>query len=162
MGISVDDLWEIGEFAAALRIHERRGPTMPKFNGGYTVTIETQTMINGPADHQIGLMMARGPQETTEPEFEGSILTLWGIIDTVGGNGTMRGYFRNTHPTGDTSYGTSEATVRLRGEELIMEGKWQFIGGTGMFENLSGGGTFTDKQTPTGSTGTWTGDYKID
>ena len=122
----------------------------------------SQTTVNGPGNHQIGLSVARGPQETADANWKGAILTQWGTADTVDGNGTIRGYFRNVHPNGDTDYGTSECTVTMSGTEAIMEGTWRFVGGTGKFAKISGHGVFSAKQTsPIDSGGKSSGSYSL-
>lgn len=66
------------------------------------------------------------------------------------------------HPDGDLDFGTTEATVSMAGTTLSMSGTWGFTGGTGKFANISGGGTFTDRQTsPTESAGSWKGNYTL-
>jgi hypothetical protein len=107
-------------------------------------------------------MVACGPQETADANWKGAIMTQWATADTVNGNGTMRGYFRNVHPNGDTDYGTSECTVAMSGTDAIMEGSWRFVGGTGKFAKITGNGVFSAKQTsPIDSEGTWSGSYSL-
>ena len=65
---------------------------------------------------------------------------MWRTADTVEGNGTMRGYFRNVHANGDIDHGTNECTVAMSGTDAIMTGTWRFTGGTGKFAKITGNG----------------------
>ena len=40
---------------------------MPDFSGTYTAKTESQTTVNGPGNHQIGLAVACGPQKRRTP-----------------------------------------------------------------------------------------------
>ena len=135
---------------------------MTDFSGTFTAKTESQTTVNGPDNHQLGLAVTYGPQTTADANWKGAMLTQWGTSDTVDGHGKIHGHFRNVHPNGDTDYGTSECTVTKSGTEAHMKGTWRFVGGTGRFAKISGHGVFTGKQTsPNDSHGEWSGSYNL-
>jgi hypothetical protein len=79
----------------------------------------------------------------------------------VDGNGTMRGYFRNENPGGDTDYGTNECMVTMSGTDATVTGTGASAG-TGKFAKIIGNGVFSGKQTsPIDSEGTWSGSYSL-
>jgi hypothetical protein len=116
----------------------------------------------GPGHHQIDLSVASGRQESLDANWKGATLTVWGVADTVEGNGPARGYFRNVHANGDIDYGTNEYTVSPSGSEATVSGTWRFTGGTGKFSKVSGNGVFNARQTsPNDASGTWSGTYDL-
>jgi hypothetical protein len=75
--------------------------------------------------------------------------------DTTAGNGTHRGTLAFLDRAGDKVFGTYEGTHRLVTKgggawELPFEGKYQFTGGTGKFQNIKGTGAYRGKITPEG------------
>lgn len=135
---------------------------MPNFAGSYSAKLESQTTIVAPDNHQIGVSVTTGKQESADASWNGAILTMWGVADTVDGNGKLHGYFRNARASGDIDHGTTEATVTMSGTEAIMTGTWRFTGGTGKFAKITGNGVFSGKQTsPADSEGTWNGSYNL-
>ena len=76
-------------------------------SGSNSTKTESVTRVAGPGNHQIELSVATGRQETTDDNWNGAALTLWGVGDTVEGSGPGRGYFQNVHANGDIDYGTT-------------------------------------------------------
>ena len=87
------------------------------------------------------MSVATGEQQSPDASWNGAKLTLWGIADTLEGNGTIRGYFRNVRANGDIDHGTSEGTVTMSGPEATTTGTWCFDGGTRKFAKLTGNET---------------------
>jgi hypothetical protein len=77
---------------------------MTDFSGTFTAKTESQTTVNGPGNHQLGLAVTCGPQTTADANWKGAMVTQWATSDTVDGHGKIHGYFRNVHPNGDTDY----------------------------------------------------------
>lgn len=72
--------------------------------------------------------------------------------NTVGGDGTHKGYEVLIFKNGDVAYsqyeGTHKVTVKEDGAwEVNYEGTQSFIGGTGMYKNIKGPGTYTGRIT---------------
>lgn len=85
---------------------------------------------------------------STNPDFNNVDVTNYGQSDSVAGTGSHRGYSFFNHKTGDKVYtkweGTHKTTIKEdKSWETNVEGKIEFIGGTGKFENIKGGGTYT-------------------
>jgi hypothetical protein len=78
-----------------------------------------------------------------DPLLASGQATVVAVTDYVAGNGPHRGYFATSHPSGDrtfTSYeGVTTTTPQSSGPpKVTFEGKWQFTGGTGKFEGVTG------------------------
>jgi hypothetical protein len=137
---------------------------MPNFSGAYTAQIESQTttIVSDQADHLIAMSVASAVQKSSDANWNGAKLTIWGTADTVAGNGEQRGYFRNEHTGGDVDHGTFTAKVTMSGSEATLAGTWRLTGGTGRFARATGNGVFNGRQTsPTVSEATWSGTYDL-
>ncbi len=88
-------------------------------------------------------------------------MTYCGSGDTIAGEGKQSGYFWNDLRSGDRAFGTFEATVRPDQNGLVVEGTWQFSGGSGKFEKVSGSGHFRATSDAQGNAAmTWEGSYR--
>ena len=134
---------------------------MPQFSGSCSPKTESQTTIAAPGNHQIGMSVVTGLQQSPDASWNGATQTTWGISDTVEGNGTIRGYFSTVHTNGDIDYGTTEGTVTMSGTEVAWTGTWRFTGGTGKLAKITGNGVFKGKQSPTDSEEEWSGSYSL-
>jgi hypothetical protein len=70
--------------------------------------------------------------------------------DVINGNGTQSGYFHDTHEDGSHSYGAFKGTIKTTSKadgswEAVWEGTYQYLGGSGKFKNLKGGGKYKGK-----------------
>ena len=71
-----------------------------------------------------------------------------GVGEMHGGTGTSHGYYIDTMANGDKSF------VKWQGTDSMKEGssgKWSYVGGTGKFKGLKGGGTYKGKMAEDGS-----------
>jgi hypothetical protein len=110
----------------------------------------------------IATSVATAVQRTSDANWNGAKVTIWGTADTVAGNGEQHGYFKNEHASGDVDFGTFDATVTMSGGEATLAGTWRFTGGTGRFAKVTGNGVFNGTQTsPTVSKATWSGTYDL-
>jgi hypothetical protein len=113
-------------------------------------------------DHQLAVAVFSGMQKSPDANWNDANVSVCGAADTVGGNGEQKGYFTNTHPNGDTDFGTFEAKITTSGTTVTTSGSWRFTGGTGKFAKVTGNGVFTTRQTtPTDSDTTWSGTYNL-
>jgi hypothetical protein len=129
-----------------------------KFTGsGKVIALLAETRMQ-PGDKQgHELTMARRLDTITysDPVLGTGQATVVALSDYVAGSGLHRGYFAIKHPNGDstfTSYeGATKATPRAGGPpDVMFEGTWQYLGGTGKFDGISGGGTYKGGVTPAG------------
>lgn len=111
----------------------------------------------------MGLAVMLGLHKTSDHRWNGAKMTYVGTTDVVDGKGEQRGHFHNLHMNGDTSFGTFDAKVSTgQDAAMIVEGEWQFAGGTGTLANLKGRGTFKAQMTsPTKSQMAWSGGYEV-
>lgn len=80
--------------------------------------------------------------------------------DSIAGSGSHRGYGINRPKSGDERYekweGTHKTTSKEGGVwETTFEGKFEWIGGTGKYKNIKGGGTYKGKATAEGVSWDW-------
>jgi hypothetical protein len=80
--------------------------------------------------------------------------------DSVAGSGSHRWYGINRLKSGDERYekgeGTHTTTVKAGGAwETTFEGKFEWIGGTGKYKNIKGGGTYKGKATAEATSFDW-------
>ena len=76
--------------------------------------------------------------------------------------GAQRGYFVNTHTDGGRDSGTFEGAVTTVGTELHCEGTWETTAGSGVYEGITGRGTFSMRITsPETVEASWDGVYEL-
>jgi hypothetical protein len=106
--------------------------------------------------HELVLFIRRDTTTSSDPDWDGTEVMVYGQSDEVAGTGTHRGYNRRLYKNGDTTYssyeGTHKTTVKEDGSrETTIEGTYKFTGGTGKFKNIKGGGTYRGKVTAEGA-----------
>jgi hypothetical protein len=84
----------------------------------------------------------------------------------LGGTGMQMGYRVASHSSGDQIFCAYEGKTQVeRGQDKKVKysfsGKWWFIGGTGRFKGITGGGTYTGSSTTEGVVYEWEGSYEI-
>jgi hypothetical protein len=126
------------------------------------VVSQTTTAMTDEATHVFNLAQVEGQQSSTDDLFDGAAIVYWGIADLIAGNGSQRGYFVNTNDNGDRNFGTFEGQVTTSGDQITLDGQWQFAGGTGAFEGIQGGGGYHGQfVSPTALKMEWDGEYKL-
>jgi hypothetical protein len=137
---------------------------MAAVSGSFSGSIHTQSFIslNDEPNHSLGVAEVRGTQSSSDPKWNNSSITYWGTTDMQGLEGVQRGYFLNDHGAAGRDYGTFEGSVSVAGDELVVEGKWQYRGGEGQYAGISGSGTFKTRLTsPMTVEGEWQGTYVL-
>jgi hypothetical protein len=139
---------------------------MTEISGSCSSKLQSQSMVmvQGSEDHQVGVMVMVGKHSTSDPKWDGAILTYVGTLDVTGGEGEQQGYFFNAHPNGDTSHGHFKAKVTTTDGVMAVEGDWHLLAGTGTLATLKagGGGWFRAHMTsPATSEMRWTGKYDV-
>jgi len=137
---------------------------MAAISGTFSGNVNWQTSVSMPDDpgHVLGLSEVSGPQDCEDPLWAGVSIHYWGTVDLVQGNGTQSGYWVNRHPEGDEDWGTFQGRITTSGGESIMEGTWEYTGGSGRFANIRGGGTYKG-HLPSASQieNKWQGEYEL-
>jgi hypothetical protein len=137
---------------------------MPAFSGSYTGRVQSQSVSAVPDvdGHTIAIAIIPTRQKSSDPLWEGAEMTYCATTDTIGGNGSQRGYFINQHPNGDRDHGTFEGNVTTTNGSMAVQGTWKLTGGTGMFASVKGTGTFQARMTTLVDVeGSWTGTYEL-
>ena len=137
---------------------------MVNVSGSFSGSIRTQSVIslNDVPNHSLGVAEVSGTQSASDPRWNNSAITYWGTTDMQGTQGTQRGYFLNDHGAAGQDRGTFEGSVSVAGGQLVVEGKWQYTGGTGEFAGITGSGTFKTRLTsPTTVEASWQGIYEL-
>lgn len=124
--------------------------------------VQTTLGLSDVPNHELNLAEISGHQKSSNPEWDRAELTYWGTADLVGGTGPQRGYFVNVHANGDRDWGTFEGKIAPDAGQIMLEGKWSFLGGTGKLNGLSGGGTYKGRMLPPADIEIdWHGEYQI-
>lgn len=137
---------------------------MVNLSGTFSGRIDSQSAVALPdvPHHDLSLAQISGVQKSSDANWNNTSITYWGVTDVVEGKGTQRGYFVNVHEAGDRDWGSFEGKVTTSGNQVTVEGTWQFTGGSGKFTGLSGGGTFRTRMTsPTEVECSWQGAYQL-
>ena len=137
---------------------------MTAFSGSFHGKTTWQNVARVPdtANHELSLVEIGGQQTCSDPRWYQAAVTHWGLADLTDGHGEQRGYFRNVRPDGDCNWGSFASHVTTVGEHTTLEGTWQLQGGTGIFQGITGSGTFQGQNlSPTEVAITWQGDYQL-
>jgi len=137
---------------------------MPSISGSFAGKITQQFGLtpDDQAGHLIGIAEVKGTQNSSDPLWNNSKISYWGVNDLVNSQGSQTGYFNNVHPDGGRDFGTFEGKVSAAGGTLTVEGTFLFTGGDGQYRGISGGGTFkTVTKSETEIEATWTGAYEL-
>ena len=107
--------------------------------------------------HELTQTVSERNMTSTNPDFNDMEVINYSQSDSIAGTGTHRGYSFYYHKKGDKAFtkweGTHKTSIKEdKSWETIIEGKIEFIGGTGMFENIEGGGTYNCSATAKGGT----------
>ncbi len=137
---------------------------MTKISGSFSGKVNWQTVVSLPhaPGHVFSLGEVGGPQESSDPNWEGATITYWGSADLVNGTGKQSGYWVNNHPNGDQDWGTFGGRITTSDGQTVMEGTFEYTGGTGRFEKIRGGGTYKGLlPTPDQVENAWEGEYEL-
>ena len=112
--------------------------------------------------HELTMNIRRDTTTSSDPDFNGSEITIYGQNDQMAGTGgTHRGYDKRSFKNGDILFGSFEGSHQGAGKEATWEGTWKSIGGTGKFKNSKGAGTYRGKVTAEGAISEWEGEVEL-
>ena len=137
---------------------------MPAISGSFSGSVKVQTAValSDQSNHELSLAEISGTQKSSDERWNNAAITYWGITDLVGGRGSQRGYFAHVHAKDGRDWGTFEGSITTSGAEITVEGTWQYTGGDGKFQGLTGKGTFKTKMTsPRTVEASWQGTYEL-
>jgi len=136
-------------------------------NGKVTALLSETKMLPGDKPgHELMMVRRMDTISYSDPIFSSGQAVVATFADYTAGSGPHRGYFAVTHPNGDKTFttyeGIAKATPNASGPpDVTFEGKWSFVGGTGKFDGISGGGTYKGGGTPTGPAYEFGGQYTL-
>ena len=137
---------------------------MNHMTGSFTGKITQQSTLT-PTDqpnHVMNIAEVHGTQKSSDPLWDNSKITYWGVTDLLNGKGTQHGYYDNNHPGSGHDWGTFEARVTNVGGGMIVEGTFKFTGGDGKYRGITGGGKFKSVlKSETELECTWDGKYEL-
>lgn len=137
---------------------------MPSMTGSFSGKITKQSALPIPdqPNHELSIVEVAGVQKASDPLWDRSNVTYWGVTDVLDGKGTQRGYYNNVHGDKGRDWGTFEGTVSAAGGAMTVEGTWTFAGGDGQFRGVTGGGKFkTVLKSESEIECTWDGSYAL-
>jgi hypothetical protein len=110
------------------------------------ITASKSTLTLGEG-HEVTQEVVVSDIKYSNPEFTPETEWVYVHTDSVNGRGKQTGYYIDTHEDGTQTYGnfegTIETTVKPDGSwESSWEGTYQYLGGTGKFENIKGNGKY--------------------
>src|SRR5207245_6311124 len=92
---------------------------MPSISGSFSGTITQQfgLPLNDQSNHLLAIAEVNGTQNSSDPLWNNSKISYWGVNDLLNGEGTQTGYFNNVHPDGGRDFALEcskvSATVRM-------------------------------------------------
>ena len=137
---------------------------MPTFSGTFSGFVDIQQAVTvGDRDgHVMMVARVRGAQQSPDPRWNDAVIVYTAVLDLVAGRGAQRGYFVNTHTDGGRDSWTFEGAVTTVGTELHCEGTWETTAGSGVYEGITGRGTFSMRITsPETVEASWDGVYEL-
>ena len=142
-----------------------------KISGKITAEITRQdTVAVGDTEgHNMYLQVSDGTNSSTGEEgfMAGALIHNVAFADIVRGNGVHQGYVKFTKGGSSAFAGwEGKVTTTLTSDSTSVishEGTFSYIGGTGRFENIKGGGKYSGRYTSTGGYVTeWQGEYSLE
>ena len=106
------------------------------------ITQRSALTLTDQPNHVMSMGEVHGPQRSSDPLWNNSTITYWGVTDLVNGKGTQHGYFDNDHGEAGHDWGSFVGKVTTVGGRMIVEGRFEFAGGNGKYRGITGGGTF--------------------
>ncbi len=90
--------------------------------------------------HVIGIFENTGVGLHDDGEV--TVIANKGTFDSVKGNSTASGYMTKTFSDGSTYSVRWQGTTKPEGDYNVSEGSYEYIGGTGRFVGIKGGGNY--------------------
>jgi hypothetical protein len=121
------------------------GEKTEKFKGRHVTQISKIDVVkvDDVEGHVIGILQRRG---LDFKNGEIGIYRNWAYFDVIKGKGTATGYSQVTYEDGSTTFATVQGTLEpLEGKRATGKGTFTFVRGSGRFEGIKGGGTWTFK-----------------
>ena len=126
------------------------------------ITQQSTLALTDQPNHAMNIAEVQGTQKSSDPLWNNSKITYWGVTDLLNGKGTQHGYFYDNHAEAGRDWGTFEARVTTVGGGMMLEGTFKFAGGDGNYHGITGGGKFKSvMKSETALECTWDGNYEL-
>jgi hypothetical protein len=100
-------------------------------------------------DHEMALAIRTHSISSKDPDFDGSEQTVYALQDEYSHAGTQTGYFLYTLKSGEKIWAKFDSVHSTTGTpdswEVTYQGVFRFIGGTGKYAPIRGGGHYQGK-----------------
>ena len=108
----------------------------------------TTVYLEDKPKHELTQTVSLRTLTSSNPDFNNLDVRNYGQSDSVAGTGSHRGYSFYYHKNGDKAFtkwkGTHKTTLKEdKSWETNAGGNIEFVDGTGMFDKIKGGGTYT-------------------
>lgn len=104
------------------------------------------------ADHEMILAIRTHVISSKDPDFDGSEQTVYAYQDEYAHSGTQQGYFLYSLKSGEkiwAKFSSVDSTTVIQASwEATYQGVFRFIGGTGKYAHIRGGGSYQGKVRP--------------
>ena len=137
---------------------------MPSIAASFSgkITKQSTLSLTDQPNHEMGIAEVNGTQKSSDPLWNKSNITYWGVTDLLNGKGSQRGYYDNVHPDGGRDWGAFEGQVTATGGTMSVEGTFEFAGGDGPYRGITGGGKFKIvMKSETELEASWSGNYEL-
>jgi hypothetical protein len=109
--------------------------------------------IDDVPNHEVVQEVLLQKSKYSTPDFDPGEEWIHIQTDQTGGSGSHKGYYIEIHAGGEQTYGTFEGThetvVKDDGSwSSTWQGTYRYVGGTGKYKNIKGGGTYKGRASP--------------
>jgi hypothetical protein len=102
------------------------------------------------SDHEITRTVRRDTTTSSDADWDGVPVVVYGTYDVSGGNRTISGFALRTHKNGDQTFYTYQGKLSVVGEgnppPMAGGGTVELVGGTGKFSKAKGSGTWASEK----------------
>jgi hypothetical protein len=138
----------VGSLSLLSEAAEKKEQTYVKTN--FRTTSKTVVLVGDVPNHELRQEMNVSDIKYSNPDFKTKDEWAYIHADTIDGSGKANGYYFDTHDDGSTSYGSFQGTEKMTTQSdgswvVIWEGTYQYLGGSGKFKNIKGGGKYKGK-----------------
>ncbi len=147
----------------SLNVYAESGIT----SGSSALTYSNRRVVQIPNTNGEMLQLAtvKGTLNSAGPMDGGSVVNEE-VAQLFQGNGDQAGYYTVTSPDGSTvaKWDGKVTTVMKEGNPMTtFKGKWEYVGGSGKYQNIKGKGDYSGHFTATDSyIVDWKGNYSLD
>jgi hypothetical protein len=116
-------------------------------------TSKSSFAIDDVPNHEVVQEVVLQKSKFSSPDFDPIEEWIHIQTDQIDGSGSHKGYYIEIHPGGEQTYGTFDGTHKTVVKEngswaSTWQGTYRYVGGTGKYKNIQGGGTYKGRASP--------------